>query len=72
VVAENAAATAHSTNGGINYFYDEDIAGLVWAARQGYVAVCNVRPEPLALPTPPSGQTPGLSVDDALARCGRQ
>jgi hypothetical protein len=30
-----------------------------------------VAPDALAAPTYPEGQTPGLSVEDALARCGR-
>jgi hypothetical protein len=70
VVAANTAITVHSTNGGINYFYNADIVGLLHAARKLYVPVCVVAPESLALPTP-EGQTPGLSVDEALASCGR-
>jgi hypothetical protein len=71
VIASNAAITVHSTNGGINFFYDTDIVRLLHAARKLYVPVCEVMPQALALPTPPAGQTPGLSVDEALASCGR-
>ena len=70
VVAANAAVTDRTTNGGINFFYDADITRLTHAARKLYVPVCVVSPESLALPTPPQGQTPGLSVDEALAACG--
>jgi len=70
VVAGNTAVTDRSTNGGINYFYDADITRLTHAARKLYVPVCVISPESLALPTYPQGQTPGLSVDEALAACG--
>ena len=70
VVAANAAITVHSTNNGINYFYDADIGRLLRAARRLYVAACIVTPDDLALPSP-GGQLPGLSVDEALARCGQ-
>jgi hypothetical protein len=70
VVAANTAITVHSTNGGINYFYDADIVRLLHAARKLDVAACIVAPDSLALPSP-SGQTPGLSIDEALASCGR-
>ena len=70
VIAANTGITVHSTNGGINYFYDADIVRLLHAARKLNVAACVVTPDSLALPSP-SGQTPGLSVDEALARCGR-
>ena len=66
----NTAITVHSTNNGINFFYDADIVRLLHAARMTYVPVCDVAPDTLALPTP-EGQTAGLSVQDALARCGR-
>jgi len=55
IIAANTAVTVRSSNNGVNFFYDADI----------------VIPDSLALPTPPSGQTPGLSTDEALARCGR-
>jgi hypothetical protein len=71
VIAANAAITVHSTNGGINYFYDADMLGLLHAARKLYVPACLIAPQALALPTYPQGQTPGLSVDEALATCGR-
>jgi hypothetical protein len=71
IVAANAAATVHSTNNGINYFYDGDILRMLHAARQLNVVACVVAPSDLALPTLPAGQTPGLSIDQALASCGR-
>jgi len=71
VIAANAAITVHSTNGGINYFYDADMLQLLHAARKLYVPACLIAPQALALPTYPQGQTPGLSVDEALATCGR-
>ncbi|HEY7371971.1 MAG TPA: hypothetical protein VIF57_07305 [Polyangia bacterium] len=71
VIAANAAITVHSTNGGINYFYDADMLRLLHAARKLYVPACLIAPQALALPTYPQGQTPGLSVDEALATCGR-
>lgn len=71
VVAANAGITFHSTNNGINFVYGDDIPKLVRTARRMYVPVCDVRPDVLSLPTPPSGESPGLSVDQALARCGR-
>lgn len=70
VVAPNTAITVHSTNNGINYFYDADIIRLLHAARELYVPVCFVMTGPLALPTP-QGQSAGASVDEALAACGR-
>ncbi len=69
IVAANTAATVHSTNNGINFFYDLDILRMLHAARQLNVTACVVAPNDLALPTPPSGQTPGLSIDEALASC---
>jgi hypothetical protein len=71
VIASNTAITFHSTNNGINYFYDADMVRLLHAARALYVPACVVAPDALAAPTYPEGQTPGLSVEDALARCGR-
>jgi len=71
VIAANAAITVHSTNGGINYFYGADMLQLLHAARKLYVPACLIAPQALALPTYPQGQTPGLSVDEALATCGR-
>jgi hypothetical protein len=70
VVAANTAITVHSANNGINYFYDLDIGRLQRAARRLYVPVCIVSPDVLALPSP-GGQLPGLSIEDALASCGR-
>jgi hypothetical protein len=71
VIAANTAITVHSTNGGINYFYDGDIGRLLRTARRLYVPACIVAPDILALPTAYSGTTAGLSADEALARCGR-
>ena len=71
VIAANTAITVHSTNGGINYFYGDDIVRLLRAARKLYVTACVIAPESLALPTYPEGQTAGLSIDAALASCGR-
>jgi hypothetical protein len=71
VVAANTAITVHSTNGGINYFYNADIIKLLHAARKLDVAACIVAPDSLAVPTYPEGQTAGLSIDQALASCGR-
>ena len=71
IIAGNTGATVRSTNGGINSFYGEDILRLLWAARKLYVSACVVAPSDLALATYPEGQTPGLSIDAALAACGR-
>ena len=71
IIAANTAVTVRSTNNGINFFYDDDIIRLLRAARQLYVAACIVIPDSLAVPTYPTGQTSGLSIDAALARCGR-
>jgi hypothetical protein len=71
IVAANVAATVHSTNNGINYFYDTDILRMLHAARQLNVTTCVVAPNALSLPTFPQGQTAGLSIDDALASCSR-
>lgn len=71
IVAANVAATVHSTNNGINYFRNADILRMLHAARQLNVIACLVAPNVLALPTFPSGQTPGLSIDEALATCNR-
>ena len=70
VVAGNAAITDHTTNNGINYFYDADIVRLLHAARKLYVPACIIAPASLALPSP-EGQTAGVSIEDALASCGR-
>lgn len=71
VIAANTALTWHSTNGGINYFYDDDIGRVLRTARRLYVPACIVTPDNIALPMYPSGQTPGISMEEALARCGR-
>jgi hypothetical protein len=69
IVAINTAITVYSTNNGINYFYDGDIIRLLRAARQLYVPVCVIAPDPLSLPTYPDGTSPGLTIDAALTRC---
>jgi hypothetical protein len=69
VVALNTAFTIYSTNNGINYFYDGDIIRLLRAARQLYVPVCVIAPDVVSLPTYPEGSSPGLTIDEALARC---
>ena len=71
VIAANGAITVHSTNGGINVYYDDDIGRTLRAARRLYIPACIVTPDVLSMPTPPSGETPGLSTAEALARCGR-
>jgi hypothetical protein len=70
VIGANTAITARTTSRGINFFYDADMLRLLHAARKMYVPACVIAPDSLALPTYPQGQTPGLSVDDALVRCG--
>jgi hypothetical protein len=70
VVAPNTAITIHSTNNGVNAFYDTDIVRLLHAARELYVPVCFVTTGQLAGPTP-DGQSAGVSIEDALAACGR-
>jgi hypothetical protein len=71
VIAANTAITVHSTNNGINFFYGDDMNRLLRTARRLYVPVCNVAPDVLSLSTPSGGQSAGLSVEQALARCGR-
>jgi hypothetical protein len=71
IIAANAAVTVRTTNGGINFFYDEDILRLLWSAREVYVPACIIVPSSLSLPVSAEGQTPGVSVDAALAACGR-
>jgi hypothetical protein len=71
IIAANAGITVRSTNNGVNYFYDADIVRLLRAARKLYVAACVIAPSSLAIPTYPQGQRQGLSVDQALASCGR-
>jgi len=70
VIAANTAITDHSTNNGINFFYDADIVRLLHSARKLYVPACIIAPQSLSLPSP-QGQTAGLSIEDALASCGR-
>lgn len=70
VVAANTAITDHTTDNGINFFYDADIVRLLHAARKLYVPACIIAPASLALPSP-EGQTAGVSIEDALAICGR-
>ena len=71
IIAANTAITVRTTNNGINYFYDGDIIRLLRAARRLYVPVCVIAPDALGVPTYPEGQTPGLSINEALVRCGR-
>lgn len=71
VIAGNTAITVHSTNGGINYFYDTDIIRLLHSARKLYVPVCVIAPDLLSVPMN-GGESTGVSINDALARCGRQ
>jgi hypothetical protein len=70
VIAANTGATFHSTNNGINYFYDDDIDRLLRAARRLYVPACIIRPDLLSLPIAPAGMTAGVSLEMALAGCG--
>ncbi|HMF44677.1 MAG TPA: hypothetical protein VKQ32_28575 [Polyangia bacterium] len=70
VIAANTGITDHSTNNGINFYYDADIVRLLHSARKLYVPVCNIAPQTLSLPSP-QGQTTGVSIEDALASCGR-
>jgi hypothetical protein len=70
VVARNTAITVYSANDGINFFYDDDIIRLLRAARQLYVPVCVIAPDALILPSYPEGSSPGVTVQEALARCG--
>ena len=69
IVGANAAETWHSTNNGVNYFYDGDILGMLHAARQMNVMACVVAPSDISLPTS-MGQTAGVSISDALQGCG--
>jgi hypothetical protein len=71
IVAANGAITARSTNGGINFFYDDDRFRLLRAARKLYVTACAIVPQDLAIPTYPEGQTAGVSIDDAVAACAQ-
>ena len=70
IVGANAAETWHSTNNGVNYFYDDDVLGMLHAARQMNVLACVVAPGDISLPMYPAGQTPGMSLADALQGCG--
>ncbi len=70
IVGNNAAETWHSTNNGVNYFYGDAIVGMLHAARQLNVTVCVVSPNSISVPNFPSGETPGVSISDALAACG--
>jgi hypothetical protein len=69
IVAINTAITVYSTNHGINYFYDGDIIRLLRAARQLYVPVCVIAPDALSVATYPEGSSPGVTIEEALARC---
>ena len=71
VIASNTAITVHSTNNGINYFYGADIVRLLRAARKLYVPACVIAPDALGIPIYPEGTSPGLTIEEALARCGR-
>jgi hypothetical protein len=70
IVGANAAETWHSTNNGVNYFYGNDVLAMLHAARQMNVLACVVAPGDISLPMPPTGQTPGVSLADALEGCG--
>ena len=70
VIAANTGITFHSTNNGVNFFYDADIGRLLRASRRLYVPACIVTPDVLSLPNG-TGESPGLTVAEALARCGR-
>jgi hypothetical protein len=70
IVGANAAEIWHSTNGGINYFYGDDVLGMLHAARQMNVLACVVAPGDISIPMYPMGETPGVSLADALAGCG--
>jgi hypothetical protein len=70
IVGANAAETWHSTNNGVNYFYGDDVLGMLHAARQMNVPACVVAPGDISLPMYPGGQTPGVSLADALQGCG--
>jgi hypothetical protein len=70
IVGANATETWHTTNNGVNYFYGNDVLYMLRAARVLNVSACVVAPADIALPMAPSGQTPGVSIADALAGCG--
>jgi hypothetical protein len=70
IVGANAAEIWHTTNNGVNYFYGDEILFMLHAARELNVTACVVAPADIALPMAPSGQTPGVSIADALAGCG--
>ncbi len=70
IVGANAAETWHTTNNGVNDFYGDQILGMLHAARTLNVSACVVAPADLSLPMSPTGQTPGLSIADALTGCG--
>jgi hypothetical protein len=48
-----------------------DFSQLLRAARQQYVAVCLIAPDALSIDLYPEGVTPGLTIAEALLRCGR-
>jgi hypothetical protein len=71
LIGTNVGIRMGGSDRGFAYYYDEDAVRLLRAARTLYVPACIVVPQTLQVPMLPGGFTPGLSMEDALARCGR-
>jgi hypothetical protein len=70
IIGANTAVRMGGTDRGFGYYYDEDSVRLLRAARRLYIPACIVLPDALALGRFPGNLDPGLTVEEALARCG--
>jgi hypothetical protein len=70
IIGANAGIRMGAADRGLAYYYDEDVIRLLRAARKLYIRACVVLPDALAIPLFPEGQTSGVTIEEALARCG--
>jgi hypothetical protein len=70
IIGANTAVRMGGTDRGFGYYYDEDSVRLLRAARRLYIPACIVVPDALALGRFPGNLAPGLTIEEALARCG--
>jgi hypothetical protein len=69
VIGTNVGISMGGTDLGINYYWDEDVVRLLRASRKLYVSACVVVPETLAWEPYEGMVEPGLTIEEALARC---
>jgi hypothetical protein len=70
IIGTNVGLTMGGSDRETVAYFDDDVVRLLRAARQLYIRACIVVPETLQVETFPGNVSPGLSIEEALARCG--